>query len=1017
MSASSVPPTPPPRPRRLPTGGLRRPRRLLLVGLLVLVVFGLGLARGVAGFYTDYLWFDSLDLTSVFTGVLWAQVSLVVLFALFFAGLAWANLVIADRLAPRFRPPGPEEEALARLHAVMARRPGWVRAGIAIVLGVTFGAGVAGRWNEWILFRNAVDFGTADALFGRDVGFYVFQLPFLSFLTNWVFFAVVVVLVITTLAHYVNGGIRLQAPTVRVTPNVKAHLSVLLGVLALIKALNYYLDRFELVYSDRGVVQGATYTDVNAQLPALNLLIVISTLAGVLFFVNIRRQGWTLPVIAAGLWALVAVVAGTAYPALIQRFRVEPAESTREAPYIARNVAATQAAMGLADVRERPFAYNEDLTAADLAANAETVRNLRLWDPEVLQQTYQRLQEVRSYYRFTDVDVDRYRIDGDLTQIMLSARELNADSLPSESWENRHLAFTHGYGAVLSPANAVTSDGQPDFLVRNIPPQGQVEIDQPRLYFGEAIGGYSIVNSGRGEIDYLTEEGNAVENRYDGAGGVDAGSLLRRVAFALRFGDVNPVISNFMTGDSRILYIRDIRERAQKLAPFLSFDHDPYPVVLDGRITWLLDAYTTTNRYPYAESADVSRLPASSGLISDFNYVRNSVKVAIDAYDGNATFYVVDDNDPIAAAYAKAFPDLFTAGAEVPEELRAHFRYPEDLFRVQTNMWGRYHITDPEEFYSQSDRWNIAQSPASGGPAQATSVAVGPGGGAATAGGQRRMDPYYLLTRLPESTDTEFLILQPFVPYSPDDSRRELEAFMVASSDPEDYGQLEVFSMPNNQQVDGPAIISARINQDQEISQLLTLLSRAGSTVQLGNLVIVPIESSLLYVQPLYVQAEGANAVPELKNMIVAFGDRIEIRPTLQEALTAVFGDAPPTREEGPSEGGGGGAGGGGGGGGEPGGPTSAEVTRLLDDAATAFEAAQQALRDGDPVGYAQRIQEGIDLFNQARDAARAQGSSLPPPSTTLPPPPSTVPGEPSSSGAPSTPASAPVAPGGPGGS
>ena len=928
------------------------------------VVVILTSARGIAGLYTDYLWFDSLRFTSVWTGVLAAKISLPLLFTAAFFALCVANLLIAQRLAPAVRPPGPEEEALAPVHAVTERRPGALWVAVSLLLALLFGVGTATEWNEWILFRNAVSFGVDDPLFGRDVGFYVFRLPFLTFLTDWLFGALLVVLVVTAGAHYLNGGIRLRVLAPRVTPTVKAHLSVLAGVLALLKAANYVLDRFQLVYSTRGVVDGATYTDVNAQLPALNLLIVISALAALLFFVNIRQQGWVLPLTAVGLWFLVAIVAGSVYPAVVQRFRVEPAESTREVPYIERNIEATRAAMGLAEVSVRPFAYDEQLSAEALVRNAETVRNVRLWDPDVLQQTYQRLQEVRTFYRFTDVDVDRYAIDRELTQIVLSARELNPNSLPSDTWENRHLAFTHGYGAVLSPANSVTSDGQPDFLVKNIPPQGQPAITQPRLYHGEAIGGYGIVNTGREEIDYVREDGTAVTNRYDGEGGVGIGSIFRRVAFALRFGDVNPVISGFMTPESRVLYVRDIRERVEKLAPFLHYDHDPYPVVVDGRIVWLIDAYTTSDGYPYAQRADINRVSGSSGLNHQFNYVRNSVKVAIDAYDGTATFYVVDPDDPIAAAYAKAFPKLFSAPGEVPDDLRAHFRHPEDLFRVQTSMWGRYHIGDANEFYSQSDRWNIAQSPGSG-RAVATGTAVEAPGAQPGTPREGRMDPYYLLMRLPGAPRTEFLMLQPFVPFSADDTRRELSAFMVAKADPAEYGKLEVFVMPRDRQVDGPAIVNARINQEPEVSQLITLLSRAGSEVILGNLVIIPIEQSLVYIRPLYVQATGANAVPELKKVIVAFGDRIAIRDTLQDALVAVFGDAPETREEGPvdaptvpEQG-------------EP--DTSAlpqDVRRLLDEAARAFAEADAALRSGDPVAYATKVQEGRDAFERARQAA-----------------------------------------------
>ena len=924
----------------------RSGRRLRIVLLLVAVglVFS---ARTAALVYTDYLWFESLARDNVWLELLSIKVGLWLAFTSAVFGLVWVNLRISDRLAPAIRPPLPDQSPLQIVHALVQRRPGPLRAGVAAIAALALGSGAWTQWNEWLLFRNHVPFGIADPQFGRDIGLYVFRLPFAAFVVGWLFGSLLAITGLVAFAYYLNGAIRLGMGTRAVTAGAMGHLSVLLGLVALARSAGYWVDRFELTFSEQGLVQGAMYTDVTANLPAINLLAVISVLSAALFFSNVRRRGSVLPVIAVGVWALVALIVGRGYPAFVQRFIVQPAESAKEAPFIERNIKATRAAMGLDGVAVRPFAYDEQLSAEALVANAETVRNVRLWDPQVLRRTYQRLQEVRTFYRFTDVDVDRYLVGDRVTQIVLSARELNSDSLPADTWENRRLAFTHGYGAVLSPANAVTSDGQPDFLVRNIPPQGEPRIEQPRLYHGELIAGYAIVNSGRDEIDYLQEDGTAVTNRYDGRGGVRLGSLWRRIAFALRFADVNPVISPYMTAESRILYTRDIRERATAIAPFLHYDTDPYPVVLDGRVVWLMDAYTTTDRYPYAQQASTGRLGGGSGLDHEFNYVRNSVKVAVDAYHGDVTFYVVDPADPVLAAYAKALPGLFEEPGQIPDELRAHFRYPEDLFRVQTDMWGRYHIGDPIEFYSQSDRWSIAQHPGSALPGPDPQGAPGEG----------RMEPYYLLMRLPDAPKAEFLILQPFVPFSEDDSRRELSGFMVAKSDPDDYAKLEVFVMPRDRQVDGPAIVNARINQEPEVSQLITLLSRAGSEVLLGNLLVIPVDQSLVYVRPLYVQATGANAVPELKKVIVAFGDRIAIRDSLQDALVAVFGDAPETLEEGP---------------GAPGQPPGtgsvlpAEVQQLLDEAARAFADADAALRAGDPVGYAQKMQEGRAAFDRA---------------------------------------------------
>jgi uncharacterized membrane protein (UPF0182 family) len=820
--------------------------------------------------------------------VLGAKIALAVIFTAVFFVAMWGNLVLADRLAPRFPPPGPEEDAIRQYREAIGGRIGLVRIGVSLAFAMIAGIGVSGQWNQWILFRNSVDFGTVDPLHGRDIGFYVFRLPFLSFVVDWAFAGLIIVLLATTVAHYLNGGIRFQTTRERVTPQVKVHLSVLLGVLALLRTADYWLQRFELNFSSRGFVHGASYTDVEAQLPALNLLVWISVEAASLFLVNIRLRGWVMPVIAVGLWAFVSLVVATIYPAFIQRFRVEPAESDREAPYIARNIDATRAGFDLADVDVRDFDFNEDLTAEDLEQNEGTIRNIRLWEPAILARTYQRLQEVRGFYRFNDVDVDRYIIDGQPTQVVLSARELKPEGLPTQSWENEVLAYTHGYGLVLSPANSVTRDGQPDFLVKDVPPSGEPVVDQPAIYYGEKLPSYAVVGTSRDEIDFPAE-GGLQQSRYDGSGGVSMSSFVRRAAFALRFGDINPLISNFVSNDSRILFHRDILTRVENAAPFLSYDADPYPVIIDGRIMWIIDAYTTTNEYPYSQEADTSRLEAESGLRHGFNYVRNSVKVVIDAYHGSMRFYVIDPTDPIVMAYRKAFPELFTSGDEVSDELRAHFRYPEDLFRVQTNMWGRYHIGDPIEFFSQSDGWNVAQDPGSGritgGVATSEQIVEN---GVVVGSREARMDPYYLLMKLPGERAEEFLALQPFVPTSEDDTRKELSAFMVARSDPEHFGKLVVFVMPRNRQIDGPSIVDGRIQQAPDVSQLVTLLNESGSRVLQGNLLVIPIEGSLLYIRPLYVEAQ-ATQVPELKKVVVVFGDAVVMRNTFEEALTDLF--------------------------------------------------------------------------------------------------------------------------------
>ncbi|HVM08194.1 MAG TPA: UPF0182 family protein [Acidimicrobiales bacterium] len=943
--------------------------------------------RGIARFYTDYLWFSELDVDDVFTASLSTKFVLSTVFIGLFFVLVVANLVVADRLAPTFRAMGPEDEIVARYQEAVGPHAGKVRLGVAALFALIAGSGAGSQWRNWLLFRNSVDFDVPDPVFGRDVSFYVFRLPLLSYVVDWFFVALVLVLVLTAVAHYLNGGIRLQSPMQRVTPQVKAHLSVLVGLVFLAKAAGYYIQRYELNFSSRGVVDGAGYTDVNAQLPALNLLMWIMVAAFLLFIVNIWRRGWALPVIALMVWAIVALSAGVLYPAFIQKFRVEPNEPQREREYISRNIQATREAMGLTNVVERDFEAAGDLTAQDLAENAETIRNVRLWDPPFLERTYRRLQEVRSFFRFNDVDIDRYEIDGRKTQVVLSARELNPDGLPSErqSWVNRHLQYTHGYGAVLSPANAVTADGEPDFLVKDVPPRGEPEITQPQIYFGERLDSYAIANTRQEEIDFPRGDGSDQTSSYEGKGGIPIKNSLVRFALFARFSEVNILTSNAITQQSRALFYRDVRERAGMAAPFLRFDADPYPVIFEGRIIWLLDGYTTTDRYPYAQRAATARLPGSSGLNGlSFNYVRNSVKVAIDAYDGTMDFHIVDDADPIIKAWAKAFPDLFFDGP-APDALQAHFRYPEDLFRVQTSMYSRYHIEDPLDFFRSADQWDISQDPGSKvaavpeqgqGQGQGTTQTTNPLA-APTTPREERMDPYYLLMRLPDEENEEFLLLQPFVPTSRDDSRKELTAFMVAKSDPANYGQLEVFVMPRNALPDGPAIVDARINQEPAISEQITLLSRAGSQVLLGNLLIIPVNDSLLYIRPLYVQAERTQ-VPQFKKAIVVFGDRVVMRDTLKQALEAIFGEAPETLEEAPTPGDGDGNEGGGdpGGGGAPAEPGVApSVQALLDQANAAFAAAEEALRNGDLAAYQARTREARELVSRAVQALRASSA------------------------------------------
>lgn len=948
------------------------------VGLFVLIVS----LRGIAGFYTDYLWFDSLHLGSVWRGVLGAKIALAVIFTLLFFGLCWANLLIAERIAPAFRPSGPEEDFLERYHDIVGSRAGTVRLAIAGLFALIAGASMSGRWNDWILFTHRVSFGQKDATFHTDIGFYVFQLPFLTAVVSWVFSALLVITIVTTVAHYLNGGIRVQGALERVTPQVKAHLSVLLGVLALVKAGQYWLQRYELTFSTRGTVDGATYTDVNVQLKAIYLLILISLFAFGLFIANIWRRGWVLPALAVGLWVFVALLAGEVVPAFVQRFRVQPSESSKEAPYIRHNIDATRTALNLRDVDVKQFAFDGKINAAALNRNADTVRNIRLWDPAVMQTSYQKLQGIRSFYEINDVDVDRYNLDGKTTQVMLAARDLNRSGVPQDSWEARHLTYTHGYGILLAPANAKTSNGQPKLLERDVPVTtsgGAPPVTGKRagVYFGEGQSEYVIVNTGRSEIDFQNRSGKPVTTSYSGQDGINIGSgapgLFRKAAFALRFGDINPLISSNIKSDSRILVQRDIRSRVHNLAPFLAFDHDPYLVAIGGHLEYVIDAYTTTSRYPNAQRADTSSVSDGSGLRGrSFNYVRNSVKAVVDAYDGSVKFYVIDDKDPVIRSYRKAFPRLFTSGNKVPTELRAHFRYPEDLFATQTGMWSKYHVTDPDTFYNRNDEWNVAQDPGVG-EAGATTADTSAVTDQNTVPSSDRVDPTYLLTKLPGEKRESFLVLRPFVPTSGDNESKLLTAFMVAKSDPDDYGKLESFVMPASRLPNGPSIVAGQMQSDNAVSQLQTLLCQKGSKCELRNLLVIPIDNSLLFVRSFFVQDES-NGIPELRKVIASYQDasntpHVEVDDTLQGALKKLFGSSPATLEEGGSTT-------------TPSNPSNAQnpsndtENQLITKIVAAFDTADTAARKGDQVAYARQIVLARKLAGQLADLRKGTATN-----------------------------------------
>ncbi len=965
-----------------------RGRVVLAVLAAAFIIIALSL-RGIAGFYTDFLWFDSLDRTDVWGRVLGAKVALTLIFFTVFFALLWLNLFIADRSAPPARIPGPEEELLARYHDLVSGRTGLVRAGVSFVFALLAAAGVQSQWQEWLLFVNRQDFGIRDPQFDTDIGFYVFQLPFLTYVIDWAFAAFIIIFILTVIAHYLNGGIRMAATTgERTTASVKVHLSAILAVLAVIKAADYWFDRYELTVSRRGVVDGALYTDVNAQLPALSLLIAISLSAVVLLVVNLRQRGWTLPIIAVGLWAFVAIVMGSLYPAFVQRFQVEPNETSREVEFTQRNIDATRAAFALTpgqEVTESAFAYTTDLTAEELRANSTTVRNTRVLDPVVVHPTFERFEALRDFYRFEgafvdigssiapSLDTDRYMINGQLTQVVLGTRELNLTDL---SWEREHVRLTHGYGLALAQANVTTPEGSPDFIAGGLPVEVDASLDlgldQPQIYHGEGLGGYALVGATEDEIDYVDSESNQnVLTRYDGESGVGMGSLIRRAAFAMRFGQIEPLISNFVQDQTRVIYVRDVHDRVEALAPFLEFDADAYPVVFDGRIHYVIDAYTTSDRYPYSQHAETGSLLTGDLAGGSYNYVRNSVKAVVDAYDGDVTFYRLPTEDPLVDAWQSAFPDLFTDFDEMPDELRDHLRYPQDLFRVQTNMWARYQVSDPESLVLGTERWDVAQSPGREVRVAAnTETTVDEDGFIVTR--EERIDPYYALMELPGEDTASFVTLRSFVPFDENDDRRELEAFMVGETRPDGTSRLVSYEI-TSPDAPGPVLVASAIAQDEAISRELSLLNDQGSAVEFGDLLMLPIGETIVWVRPLYVAAEGDASVPTVQRVIAfaAIGDseQIAISGDLNGALSELFGgedfsdilgavgptvepeDPDPDTEEDPPE---------------DTDPTTAE--ELLAEVAELFDARQEALSQTPPdeVTAAQLLERIGELLEQA---------------------------------------------------
>lgn len=852
------------------------------------MVFGRALAR----FYVDSLWFGGLGQSGVFWGAIRAKLTVFTLFFVVFAALAGANLWIADKLAPT-RFPMNAHPVVQRFHDTYGRRLRLYRYIVAAVFAFLVALPTTTQWQTWLLFRNRQSFGSADAQFGVDVGFYVFELPFLSFVLDWLFFAMIIVLLLTVLTHVLNGGVAFASPIPSVNPGTRGHIAVLLAVLAALKAADYWIRRYETTNERRGFVQGATYSVINALHPALLLLAFVALVTAALYLSTLKTQSWRLPVVASAVWLVLAVAAGYIYPASVQGLVVNPNQQSREAEFITRNVVATRTAMGITEqhltVETIEFG---PLTADDIAADLQPLEDVRLLNPTEMRSRFQRDQGDVGGLTIADLDVDRYDIDGQQQQVLIAARELDLQNLGNQTWQGRHLINTRGCGLIMAPAGRVLANGRPDYQA--------VTLDRPELYFSPILDGYAVAGTEENERQCGDNE------PYSGDAGVAMSSFLRRAAFGLAFLEYNIVGSGAIDADSQMLWVRNIRDRLSKVAPFLSFDGDPYPVVVDGRVLWVTDAYTSTARYPYAEAVGSEIvLSADSGIPRDANYVRNSVKAVVDAYDGSVTLYVVDDADPIVRAWIGAFPDLFRSGVEMPEELRDHLRYPEDLFRVQTNVYSKYqprYESEPAAFFERLGAWSVAQAP-SVSPRSETPVPVlnpaqtddtGRPPGLAGEASSSRFTPYYTL--FTHDDRREFVLLRPFVPFSRDDARTELQGFMTASSDPETYGTLTVFQV-DGELPEGPLSVASAAETDTQISAEITLLNQSagGSNVRFGDLQLVPVADGLLYIRPFYVASRQSSATSasatEYRSIIVSYDGDAAFADTIGGALGQLFPD------------------------------------------------------------------------------------------------------------------------------
>ena len=911
----------------------KSPARFRRTAIAVVAVIAVLVFVGrITGLVIDGLWFASIGYADVFWTVISTQATLFAAVCVVSALVIGASGFVAHRCATRpgswqvqaARPAGTPDLVTALAEQLAPRIP-WRFSIVAsaLVFGCVIATAETSSWDMVLRFVHQVPFGERDPIFGKDIGFYLFSLPACLALKNWLWQVLFCSTILAGVVYGIRGDITFERAPCRLSRAAAAHACALLGMFFVVKAWSYTLERFLLLYGDNGVVVGAGYTDIHVELPMLWLLAVLATVAALASWFNMRRPGYRIPAASVLLVFGSSLLLAGIYPALFQRLYVKPSELQLETPYIRDNIALTRTAYNLAQIAVKPFPAEQGLNLASLDANQPTVDNIRLWDVQPLMDTYAQLQEIRTYYKFLSVDIDRYRLDSGYRQVMLSARELEPSMLPAnaQTWVNRHLLFTHGNGVVMSPVTEKSTEGLPSLYLQDIPPaaSGGPAIREPRLYFGEGGDGYVIVRGSVPEFDYPKGKDN-VYTTYSGRDGVGIGSAARRSLFAWQFDDPNIMLSDYVTSSSRILLHRNIQDRVRTIAPFLTLDHDPYIVATSGRLFWMQDAYTTSRWFPYAQA----------GTGDGANYIRNAVKVVIDAYNGTVDFYVSDPDDPLLQTYRRIFPGLFKPLAAMPPDLQRHIRYPEDLFLIQAQLYRAYHMDAPEVFYNREDLWQFPRE------------LVGIDGGNSPG---TTMAPYYTIMRLPGEPREEFVLMLPMVP----SQRDNMIAWLAARCDPPEYGKLIVYTFPKDKLVYGPFQIEARIQQNTEISQQISLWNQMGSRVIRGHLLVVPIDNSLLYVSPLYLRAESGQ-LPELKRVIAAYGDRVVMDETLGGALAALFKGSAPSAAA-------------------PGGTTDARAR----DALAHYDRAIERLKAGDWSGFGAEL-DALRPLLEALGGGRTQG-------------------------------------------